>query len=110
MVCCGLAGTRKDAKYLFTLVVALDPEEAGGEAQHGELVQLGDDVLVEGQLHGEVVQLRIEALAMALARVALLRSVVRRFRSVTNKHLSQLLILRISTEFCLYFRRCGVET
>ena len=81
---CGFAGRRTEIKYLFTLIVALDAEEACSEAQHGELVQLGDDVLVEGQLHGEVVELRVEALAMALARVALLRGVVRRFRSETN--------------------------
>ena len=67
-------------KVWNTWVVALDPEEAGGESENGEFVEFGDDVLVEGQLHGEVIQFGVETFPMSFARVALLRRIVRRFR------------------------------
>lgn len=50
---------------------ALGAEEADAEPQDGQFVQAGDDVFREGQQAGEPVQLRVEAVPVALGRVGL---------------------------------------
>lgn len=55
----------------LTLEVALRPEVRDGQPEYGELVELGEHVLVERQQAGQCVQLGVESLAVTLARVGL---------------------------------------
>ena len=55
----------------LTLEEALGSEVRDCQAQNGELVQLGDDALLEGQQTGQMIQLAIQALSVSLARVTL---------------------------------------
>lgn len=56
----------------FTLEETLDTEVGDGEAQHWQLVQLGDDVRRERQQAGQPVQLGVEPVPVPLGRVGLL--------------------------------------
>lgn len=60
---------------------ALCPQVADAETQDGQLVQAGDDILGEGQQAGQAVQLRVQAVAVALGRVGLSAFGRRRFDS-----------------------------
>lgn len=51
--------------------IGLCSEIGDAQAQNRELVELRQDALLEGQQRGQRVQLRVEALAMPLARVRL---------------------------------------
>ena len=57
--------------WALTLEEALGSEVGDCQAQDGELVQLGDDALLEGQQTGQMIQLAIQALSVSLARVTL---------------------------------------
>lgn len=57
---------------LFTLEEAFDAEVGDGEAQHGQLVQFGDDVRRERQQAGQAVQFGVEPVPVPLGRVAFL--------------------------------------
>jgi hypothetical protein len=61
------------------LEVTLGPEVADGQPENGQLVELGDDALFEGQQAGQVVQLGVETFSVPLAGVALRRVLHRRF-------------------------------
>lgn len=56
----------------FTLEETLDAEVGHGEAQHGQLVQLGDDVRGERQQAGQPVQLGVQPVSVPLGRVGFL--------------------------------------
>lgn len=53
-------------KRLLTCEEALDPEVADTETQHGQFIQLGDDVWGKGQHAGQPVQLRVQAVPVPL--------------------------------------------
>lgn len=71
-------GREIEVAMVPTLEVALGPEVADGETKDGQSVELGQDVLLEGEKVGESVQLRVEALPVPLAGVALGDTVLRR--------------------------------
>lgn len=54
-----------------TCVVGLVPQVRDGQAQDGQLVELVDDVVREGDELGEVVELQVEPVPVPLARVRL---------------------------------------
>lgn len=56
----------------FTLEETLDAEVGHGEAQHGQLVQLGDDIRGERQQAGQPVQLGVQPVSVPLGRVGFL--------------------------------------
>lgn len=55
----------------LTIEEALDLQVSDAEAQHGQLVQARPDLLGEGQQAGELVQLTVEPVSVALGRVGL---------------------------------------
>ncbi len=60
----------KEKKKKNTLEVSLCPKKCYRQSEDGEPVQLREDVLLEGQERGQVVELSIEALPVAFGRVA----------------------------------------
>ena len=56
----------------LALKVGLDAQVADGQAQDGELVELGEHVGLERQQAGQVLELGVEAFAVTLARIGLL--------------------------------------
>lgn len=56
----------------FTLEETLDAEVGDCEAQHGQFVQLGDDIRGERQQAGQPVQLSIQPVPVPLGRVGFL--------------------------------------
>lgn len=56
---------------LLTLKVGLGSQVRDAEPKNGELVQLGQDALLEGQQRGQGVQLLVESLSVPLRRVRL---------------------------------------
>ena len=65
--------------------VALGAQVADGQSQNGEPVQLGQDAGLERQQAGQRVQLGVEALPVALTRVALARALLRRRLQAANQ-------------------------
>lgn len=57
--------------WALTVKEALDLQVADAEAEHGQLVQPSPDLLGEGQQAGELVQLAVQAVAVAFGRVGL---------------------------------------
>lgn len=55
----------------LTVEEALDLQVSDAQAEHGELVQAGPDLLGEGQQAGELVQLPVEPVSVAFGRVGL---------------------------------------
>lgn len=55
-----------------TLEEALDAQVADTQAQHGQLVQFGDDIGGEGQQAGQPIQLCVQPVPVPLGRVGLL--------------------------------------
>jgi hypothetical protein len=71
---CAAANARQPAMCkrgsVLTLEITLGAKIADRQSEDGQLVQLGDDALFEGEEAGQVVELPVEALPMPLARVA----------------------------------------
>lgn len=73
----------------LTVEEALDLQVSDAQAEHGELVQAGPDLLGEGQQAGELVQLPVEPVSVAFGRVGLDAIGRRRFRAGWSKTSSQ---------------------
>lgn len=58
-------------RLFLTIEEALDLQVSDAQAEHGELVQAGPDLLGEGQQAGELVQLPVEPVSVAFGRVGL---------------------------------------
>lgn len=74
--------------WKLTVKEALDLQVPDAEAQHGQLVQPGPDLLCEGQQAGELVQLPVEPVSVAFGGVGLGAIGRRRFGAVGTKIIS----------------------